>query len=401
MNKLRVIETRLAEIRGLIDTADADTLATLTSEVEQLEEKRAALLGEIEAREALRQRIGSGELGTKINAQPAEKRFTVNDVEYRDAWAKTLLCQPLTTIEQRALRDVNPNLAPERRETVAGPLTTTATEFSAAENNGGLFIPEAVSMRFLSDIVLGSPILEDTFKMSAPGLTRYPYEKQTGSAEWREEGVCNDLESIEWDELTMAAKELSKTIRVTWKLERMTPTAFIDYLMREMRSKMQEALATSMIYGSGINDLLGYSESDLQYIPDAGKPIFDAIILAGSMVPRKQRRIGQKVYISDAIANDVALAKNDNGDYIIPPVNGAGINQLGRFTVSVDPYLNDDDFIVANLNRDAVLNTHEPLSITKDVMGRCRINDYTAFAMYSNIYLPGTVVFGKRPGATP
>jgi len=398
--RLKEIETRLAEIRGLIDAADAEALAKLTEETNTLTEERKGILEQNEKREALKLRVLSGEAGKPYVPQGVtvpQNRFTAASPEYRDAWAKTLLCQPLTETEQRAMRDVN---GAEYREAAGGPLTTTDTIFAAGTvNNGGLFIPESVSLKFLEDIVLGSPILEDTFKMAAPGLTKYPYEKSASDAEWKTEGDCNDLEQIEWAELTMTAKELSKTIRVTWKLEAMTPTAFVDYLMREMRAKMQQALAMAIIYGTGVNDLTGYKLSDIQYAPAAGTPIFDALVNAGFQVPSKAKRIGQKLYISDKLANDVALAKDSNGDYVIPPVNGAGISQIGRFAVAVDPYLNDQDFIVANLRRDAILNTHETLSITKDVMGRCRINDYTAFAIYSNIYLPGTVVFGTMPAA--
>ena len=81
-----------------------------------------------------------------------EKKFTRANVlkseEYRSAWAKKLMCKSekdFTEDEKRAL---------------GVALTTTATTYtepsSGADgvNNGGLFIPETVSMEILKEIEL-------------------------------------------------------------------------------------------------------------------------------------------------------------------------------------------------------------------------------------------------------
>lgn len=404
MKTLAEIEARLAEIAAEVDVADAATIEQRTEEVKSLKEERAKILAEIEKREALKKNVAEGRTGTvvqqpaafKMPAQPREERYTTASKEYRNAWAKTLLCQPLTVTEQRAIRDV---MGLERREEVLGPVTTTSTEFIVAgegefgQNNGGLFIPEEVNLKFLEQIVLGSPLLEDTAKMQVPGLTKYPYKVQGDPAKWRAETEYNDLEAIEFAEISMAAKELSKTIRVTWKLEAMTPDSFINYLFNELRNEMQMALAISHIYGENANDLNGIKNTSLTVSVGSTDNLIDALVQAVNQIP-KNLRMGAVLYLSTILAQKVALQKDSNGDYVIPPINGAGITQIGTLPVRIDPYLEDANFVVGNLGRDAILNTHESLSITKDVTGRCRVNDYTAYAIYSNVRRPGSIVFG-------
>lgn len=403
INKMTMadVETRLAAISTELDTLEStEDIEARSQEVDALNKRKDEIKENAEKRNSLKQGIASGSVPSQPVAsfapQMEQKSFTADSKEYRNAWAKYYLCQNMNADERRAFAQVN---GIELRESPTGPLTTTSEAFVAqvegtiGQNNGGVFIPKEVSDRFLNEIALGSPILEDTYKMSAPGITSFPYEIQAGDAEWKGETDCNDLEAIQWGSIAMVAQEVSKTIRVTWKLEAMTPDSFIDYLFREMRNKMQEALATGEIYGTGTNQLNGYANSDLTVTVAAADNLIDALVKSVNELP-KNRRMGAVLYVSDALAQEIALQKDSNGDYVIPPINGASISKLGTLPVKVDPFLNDNNFIVGNLNRDAVLNTHEPLSITKDIMGRCRVNDYTAYAIYSNAYKPNAIVFG-------
>src|SRR5699024_6815922 len=125
--------------------------------------------------------------------------------EYRSAWAKTLMSRSDFTEDEKRALDV--------------ALTTTATTYVAPSsgadgvNNGGLFIPETVSMEILKEIELESPFLRDIEKTYIKGLISFPYKKSGSGSEWVEEGKDNKLESDEWGELTFAQMELSKTIR--------------------------------------------------------------------------------------------------------------------------------------------------------------------------------------------
>lgn len=399
---LKEIDVRLNEIETESRTASGDDLDNLLTEAESLKEQREGLQADIEKRAKLMEDIRTGKAGTPIQRPGAveTRGYTVADDEYRDAWAKTLLCMPLTATERRALADVNGG---EYRDSPMGPITTTNETFVAqtesvlGQNNGGLFIPKYISDRLLAETTLESPILRDVFKMAVAGLTKYPYKVQGDPAKWREETVCNDLEAIQWAELTFTMKELSKTIRITWKLESMTPDSFVNYIVAELRREMEMALAVAVIYGMNGLDISGLTQTNLTYTPVTGDTIVDTLIKAGDEIP-KQNRSGAKIYISNALATQIALLKDSNGNYMIPPFSGSEATRIGRYMMEVDPYLEDSDAFIGNLNRGAILNTVEGVSITKDQHGRCRINDYTAFAIYGSVIVPNYIVKITFPG---
>lgn len=167
---LKEIETKKAELRNKINEAKtAEELEKLRKQAEILnkevpedngtitQEEERALLTDVNNLEQRKIEISNI---IKNEEERTMKEFTKNNVlkseEYRNAWAKTLMCRnDLTEDEKRAL-DV--------------ALTTTATTYVAPSsgadgvNNGGLFIPETVSMEILKEIELESPFLRDIAK---------------------------------------------------------------------------------------------------------------------------------------------------------------------------------------------------------------------------------------------
>ena len=323
-----------------------------------------------------------------------EKNFTRANVfkseEYRSAWAKKLMCKSeneFTEDEKRAL---------------GVALTTTATTYTAPTagtdgvNNGGLFIPETVSMEILKEVELESPFLRDIAKTYVKGLITFPYKKSGSGAEWVAEGTDNKLESDEWATLTFTQMELTKTIRITWKLEAMAVEDFINYIVGEVAREMRENLADKPFYGNGTNEISGITLTgnniDAEY--EATTNALDAIKAGIALLP-KRKRAGAKIYMAEDLALDIAFMKDDNGAYLNNPVNGVALNTVARFPVEVDPFLKDGDFIIGNA-RWYKMNFNEGLSVSKDVIGRSRVNDYTGYCVVGGAPVPNSFVYGHE-----
>lgn len=324
-----------------------------------------------------------------------EKKFTRANVlkseEYRSAWAKSLMCRnDFTEDEKRAL---------------GVALTTTATEYVAPAsgtdgvNNGGLFIPETVSMEILREIELESPFLRDIAKTYIKGLISFPYKKQGSGSEWAEEGKDNNLESDEWGELIFSQMELSKTIRITWKLEAMAVEQFINYIISEVAREMREGLADKPFYGTGVKEISGVSLNgnhiDVEY--EEGTTSLEAIKSGLAVLP-KRKKAGAKIYIAEDMALDIAFLKDDNGMYINNPVNGVGLESIAKYRVEVDPFLKDGDFVIGNPIW-YKLNFNEGISVTKDIIGRSRVNDYTGYCVVGGAPVPNSFVYGHKSTA--
>ena len=404
---LQEIEAKKAELRSKINDAKSEEeLKELRKQAEELNkevpteekdgtithEEERALIADTENLEARKVEITN--IISKREERKMEKNFTRANVfkseEYRSAWAKKLMCKSeneFTEDEKRAL---------------GVALTTTATTYTAPAagtdgvNNGGLFIPETVSMEILKEVELESPFLRDIAKTYVRGLITFPYKKSGSGAEWVAEGTDNNLESDEWATLTFTQMELSKTIRITWKLEAMAVEDFINYIVEEAAREMRESLAAKPFYGNGTNEIAGITLTgnniDAEY-ESTVNPL-DAIKAAIEKLPIR-RKAGAKIYLSESMATEIAFMKDTNGTYLNNPVNGVALNSIARYPVEVDPYLKDGDFIIGNA-RWYKMNFNENLSVSKDVIGRSRVNDYTGYCVVGGAPVPNSFVYGHK-----
>lgn len=403
---LKELEVKKAELRKKINDAKTE------EELEELRKQAEELNKEIPDKEEKQEITHEEERALIQDTENLEKRkveitnslakmeeremknFTKHNVlkseEYRSAWAKRLMCLPETEFTE------------DEKRALGVALTTTATTYTAPSagsdgvNNGGLFIPETVSMEILRDVELESPFLRDVAKTYVRGLISFPYKKSGSGAEWVAEGTDNKLESDEWANLTFTQMELSKTIRITWKLEAMAVEDFINYIVEEVAREMRENLADKPFYGNGTNEIAGITlegnNIDAEYASTVNA--LDAIKAAIEKLPIR-RKAGAKIYLSESMATEIAFMKDDNGAYINNPVNGVGLNSIARYPVEVDPYLKDGDFIIGNA-RWYKMNFNENLSVSKDVIGRSRVNDYTGYCVVGGAPVPNSFVYGHQ-----
>ena len=403
---LKELEVKKAELRKKINDAKTE------EELEELRKQAEELNKEIPDKEEKQEITHEEERALIQDTENLEKRkveitnslakmeeremknFTKHNVlkseEYRSAWAKRLMCLPETEFTE------------DEKRALGVALTTTATTYTEPTsgvdgvNNGGLFIPETVSMEILRDVELESPFLRDVAKTYVRGLMTFPYKESGSGAEWVAEGTDNKLESDEWANLTFTQMELSKTIRITWKLEAMAVEDFINYIVEEVAREMRESLADKPFYGNGTNEIAGITlegnNIDAEY--ESTVNALDALKAGIEKLPIR-RKAGAKIYLSESMATEIAFMKDDNGAYINNPVNGVGLNSIARYPVEVDPYLKDGDFIIGNA-RWYKMNFNENLSVSKDVIGRSRVNDYTGYCVVGGAPVPKSFVYGHQ-----
>lgn len=308
-----------------------------------------------------------------------EKTMEENKEIQARAWAKSLMQRnDFTEEEKRALNS----------------LTTTATTYIEPTdgvqgvNNGGLLIPESVSTEILKKIELISPFLNDVEKTHIKGLLKLPYEVRRSDAKFVEEGVENELGQSEFKELELPQYELTKTVRITWKLEAMAIPEFINYMTTKIADSMGEVLAKSVLYGTGTGQLKG-ATVDADKIENA-KTAMDGI---KDGLNRLDKRIipTAKIYISNKLANEIIFAKDKNGAYSNNPVNGLSLQSIGTNKVEIDPYLKDNQILIGSATN-YKLNFNEDVNLVKDVIGRARVNDYTGYAVVGGAPVPNTFV---------
>lgn len=394
---LAQVATEKAALRSLLAADNPETnLDEIETKMQALEAREAELRAaaeRTEKRSRLMQKIGNGEAA----GNPVENPVTENteerslpDIlaskEYRNAWAKTLLRRRLNETEKRALDAV---------------VTTTATEFVEASadadgvNNGGLFIPTELNLSLMQELSLVSPIFRDINKTSFEGVLKFPYKKSKNKAERKgasKETEANKDGSIEWGMLELKAAEITVTIPVTWKLEAMAVDQFMSFFLTELKLQISEAKIEGAIYGTGEDDMEGITVNAITKTYSG--TVVDAFKSNLSALDAK-KKIGAKAYISTTAAEELQFAQDGSGAYIFPIAAGLP-KTLAGYSLEVDPYLHDGDIIVGNLQRYARMNVVEAMSVTKDVSGKKRRNDYTAYELCASAAQPEALLYIKK-----
>lgn len=389
MDRLKEIETRMAQIRSEVEsTEDIAKVEELNKEVEALKEERKAIeetKKQKEIAEKLEEKSLDAKEITKEERKMEEKKFDLSSKEYRSAWAKKLMKlseDKFTPDELRALGDA---------------VTTTATTFVASSadtqgiNNGGLFIPTSVRMDLMELISEQSPIFRDIRKLQVSGNIDLPYLFASDDANWYTELTDTVNEGQEYRNLQLTGWELAKDIVITWKLEEMAVESFIDFILDELNNKMGKAIINAVIYGDGNNKPTGVT-TGLTAIT-TGSNVIERILNTYKGLS-KDARIGAKVYISTDVNLEIVSYKDGNNNY--PFLNG--VPAVSGFSIEVDPYLTGDDIVAGNM-RNYILNevTAPRVDYEKTVKGRKAI--YGGYAIYDGKARPGYFTLGQKPAS--
>ena len=382
------IKTALAEHR------DTMTDAEITAKTKDAEEIRTAL-NDLETKITAAENAVKTENNTRSKIKIMEN--VTEKVNLRTAFAKHIL------FESTHRADARPTEAEYRALGVAN--TTTSTTYVAPSgsvdgvNNGGLYIPETVMMDILRDEEFASPIYNDIRMTAIKGLQKYPYKVSKSGANTKAELSPTDNESVEWRILSGATGNYTDSIVLTFEVEAMAIEDFTDYLIGLIRESMRDLIINDFIYGTGTNDHvygLTYGAIDAKYAAsetDTRKVIEAAI----KKIPVR-KRAGAKIYLATDLFDAITFEKNSNGDYILPVLNGGGLNRISTFDVVSDPNLNAGDFVIGNLGKYYKANVEKEVTLGVDISNVKRTKTYAVHAMINAVPVPNSIVYGKKNG---
>lgn len=382
------IKTALAEHR------DTMTDAEITAKTKDAEEIRTAL-NDLETKITAAENAVKTENNTRSKIKIMEN--VTEKVNLRTAFAKHIL------FESTHRADARPTEAEYRALGVANTTTSTvyAEPHASADgvNNGGLFIPETVMMDILRDEELASPIYNDIRMTAIKGLQKYPYKVSQSGAKTKAELSTTENESVEWRILSGATGNYTDSIVLTFEVEAMAIEDFTDYLISLIRESMRDLIINDFIYGTGTNDHvygLTYGAIDAKYAASETdtRKIIEAAI---KKIPVK-KRAGAKIYLATDLFDAITFEKNSNGDYILPVLNGGGLNRISTFDVVSDPYLRAGDFVIGNLGKWYKANVEKEVTLGVDISNVKRTKTYAVHAMINAVPVPNSIVYGKKNG---
>ena len=379
------LEARMKQIEEEKEEVKEETKEEVAEEnsVEISKEEERKLIADTEELEKRNKNVSNLKKIGGNEMEKEERKFTIADKEYRNAWAKKLMGlsdDKFTEDEKRALGDA---------------VTTTATTFVASTadtqgiNNGGLFIPTSVRMDLMELISQESPIFRDARKLQVSGNVDLPYLFAADDANWYTELTDTTNEGMEFKNMQLTGWELAKDIVITWKLEEMAVESFISFILEELKNKMGKAIINAVIYGDGSNKPTGVTNGLVPIDPEQNDTAIDRVLKVFKGLS-DEARIGAKVYISNDVNLDIVSYKDNNGNYPFL----AGVPSVKGFAIEVDPYLRNKDILAGNM-KNYIFNEVTPMRVDKEKTVKGRKALYGGYGIYDGKARPGYFKLGQ------
>lgn len=216
------IETRLSEIRKEMETDGVD-LKALKAEVDAIEERKAEIKTEIEARKAIADKVANGE-GVVITEKKEERTMSNLEVrntkEYIDAFANYI--KTGKDAECRALLTEN----------VSGG-TVPVPEF----------VEGVIRTAWDNDEIMGL-----VNRTSLKGNVKVGFERSASDAAIHTEGAAApDEESLLLGIVTMVPETIKKWITISDEVIDMNGEAFVTYIYNEIAHKIIKKAADTVV----------------------------------------------------------------------------------------------------------------------------------------------------------
>ena len=219
------LEERKGAIVAELDNEGAD-LDALENEVrsikEELEARKAEEAKKAEVREAVA--MGEGEVIKTFveEKREMEKNYTVDSVEYRDAWLKNLMGRELNVEERAAI---------------------TGTDAIPTE-----------TLNKIVNVLKENALLGKIDMLQIPGYVKIPIYATNNDATWTD--TATDSQDV-IGSITLQPKQLIKTIEVPATVDKMSISAFEQYITEALANKIESALQKAVIAGTGTTEPVG------------------------------------------------------------------------------------------------------------------------------------------------
>lgn len=310
MSRIEEINIRMAEIAKEIEKDDAD-IDALSTEVDELQEERKALIEKAETRKATLERISKGFAGEVVE-EPEERKGEEkmenenvhSTAEYRSAYLKRLLGRELDEKEKRAY------------------------ELSNADG----VLPVETSENVIKKLTQIAPMLEEITLLHVPGSVKFAVEgvKTDGAIHKENASITADGDTLVT--VVLAGYEVTKLIQVSKSVEKMSLNAFetwlVDMIAEMVGTKIEDLIfnGSGTAQAKGINTITWTKGKNAIEIASGANITADSVRQLVALLPggydngakfylRKSTLFNRIMGLQDNAKHD--LVKEANGKYYI------------------------------------------------------------------------------------
>lgn len=230
------LEARKAELLAQVEeTEEREQLDAIEADINaikaELEERKA-----LEAQKAeIRQAVASGQVGEVVKEFAEEKRgnnmYSVDSIEYRDAWTKKIVGRDLTEEERSAL------------------------------SSAGAVIPTMTVNAVWDKLVKDAELLGKVDVSQFPNYVRFPKATTNNAASSQAVGGEISESSDVIGYVDLIPNEYVKLLTVGADIDHMAVSAVHDWIVNNIVSNIRYAINKDILVGSGTNALKGIKVS--------------------------------------------------------------------------------------------------------------------------------------------
>ena len=296
---------------------------------------------------------------------------------YENAFAKTLMGQELTPIENQTLLEFN--------NAVTGQTTT----------NTGVVIPETTMNEIITEIYAQNPFFADARKINIKGTVSIPKHTAitAGDAAGYAEATATVEEVNTFVEIQLGGVEVAKYIEISFKLEAMSIPAFMSYIKQEIVDRVGVELGRQAINGTGATQMKGVLTVLASVTSQNGT--YPATGLTYASITGAIAKLGAKhvksavLYVdNNTLWNGLANLMDLNGrPLFVPDVNGGGVGRILGIPVKVDTAVPADVLLFADA-KGYLINTQEALSVESSRDIKNRKTGFSAYTVLNYQYIP-------------
>ncbi len=382
MNKEQYLAKRtqlMNEAQELINSGKAEGAQAKMNEVAVLDEQWEAIAQATANFNALNKEPQTAVPFTMNDVVGFEKKEedALGSEEYKNAWAKTLLGQQLSTSENKIFKMVN-------------------EAFTHTTDNTSIAIPKSVTRGIWELAGEMYPYFADVSKTYVNGTLSMIQEDTSSDSIWYEESKDTEDGKEELKEFTLNGCELSRAITVSWKLKEMSIEEFIPYIQRKMAKKMGAGAGYGSTHGAGPNKDTGKNEPTgvvTALKAEEGTP--QVVKYAKGTVPTYANVLAARACVKSGYANSIniyansttiwgkvaAIVDNNKRPLFVPDPTKAGEFRVLGMVVKEDDSMKDGEILLSNAEDGYHMNINKDMSMMTEDHVKARKTDYCGYAI--------------------
>ena len=239
MDRLKEIEKRLAEIKAELEKDGAD-IDALEEETKNLIAERKELLDKIEKRNKIIKDIadGAGNPVPNFLPKPEERKDEPkgpNSPEYRSAFLKTLLGQPLTEAEKR--------------------------EFTLVPPTAAAVVPTQTYNKIFDQMTKIAPMLNNITLLRVPGNLTLAVQGVRNPAQPHQELAAVNPAADTLVSVSLTGYEFIKVLRISATIRAMAIDTFEDWLAKTLGEDLAVAIDGEIINGPTVSGNISQAQA--------------------------------------------------------------------------------------------------------------------------------------------